>query len=208
MMAELIRIHSENPDLKSIQHVAEAMEKGALVVYPTDTVYAIGCSSSHVKAIEKVARLKGLKAEKANFALIFHDLRHLADYTKPLDNSTFRLMKKALPGPFTFILEANNKLTGVFKKKKEIGIRVPDHLIPREIVRVLEKPIITTSIHDDDEFIEYPSDPAQIYEMMQDQADIIIDGGYGNNIASTVVDATKGEMNVVREGLGNIEEYL
>ena len=207
-MAELIRIHSENPDLKSIQHVAEAMEKGALVVYPTDTVYAIGCSSSHVKAIEKVARLKGLKAEKANFALIFHDLRHLADYTKPLDNSTFRLMKKALPGPFTFILEANNKLTGVFKKKKEIGIRVPDHLIPREIVRVLEKPIITTSIHDDDEFIEYPSDPAQIYEMMQDQADIIIDGGYGNNIASTVVDATKGEMNVVREGLGNIEEYL
>ena len=208
MMAELIRIHSENPDLKSIQHVAEAMEKGALVVYPTDTVYAIGCSSSHVKAIEKVARLKGMKAEKANFALIFHDLRHLADYTKPLDNSTFRLMKKALPGPFTFILEANNKLTGVFKKKKEIGIRVPDHLIPREIVRVLEKPIITTSIHDDDEFIEYPSDPAQIYEMMQDQADIIIDGGYGNNIASTVVDATKGEMNVVREGLGNIEEYL
>ncbi len=207
-MAELIRIHSENPDLKSIQHVAEAMEKGALVVYPTDTVYAIGCSSSHVKAIEKVARLKGLKAEKANFALIFHDLRHLADYTKPLDNSTFRLMKKALPGPFTFILEANNKLTGVFKKKKEIGIRVPDHLIPREIVRVLEKPIITTSIHDDDECIEYPSDPAQIYEMMQDQADIIIDGGYGNNIASTVVDATKGEMNVVREGLGNIEEYL
>lgn len=208
-MAELYRINQDNPNLDDLNEIAKELQNGALIIYPTDTVYGLGCSIERSKSVEKVARLKGKKPEKANLAMIFYDLSHISDYTKPLSNTTFRLLKKTLPGPFTYILEANNNLPKVFKhKKKEVGIRIPDNNIPRELVRLSGTPIVTTSIHDDDEIIEYTSDPVMIYENFKDKVDIIIDGGYGNNIPSTIVSAIDDEFEVIRQGLGYLEEFM
>lgn len=203
----LIRIHPDNPDHRQILKVVEVLSRGGVVVYPTDTVYGIGCDISKGRAIERIARIKGIKPEKSNFSFICHDLSHLSVYTKHIDNSTFKLIKRNLPGPFTFILEANSKVPKLFKNnRKTIGIRIPNHNIPLEIVRVLGNPILTTSLHDTDLVLDYTTDPELIHENMGHLVDLVIDGGYGNNIPSTIVDCTSLPHSIIREGLGVLEE--
>ncbi len=201
-----VRLFNENPNPRDVRKIADLLRDGGLIVYPTDTVYGLGCDITNNKAVEKVARYKGIKIEKANFSFICSDLSHLSDYAKPIPNSVFKLMKKNLPGPFTFILEASNNVPKYFKgKKKTVGIRVPDNNIIREIVAELGNPILSTSIHDDDEILEYTTDPELIYEKFRDIADVIIDGGYGELIPSTIVDCSGDEIIIVREGKGQLE---
>lgn len=208
MPAELLKIYPDNPDQRRIRQVAECLRGGGVVIYPTDTVYGLGCDIHNARAVEKVARIKGIKPQKNDFSFICHDLSHIADYAR-VSNAAFKLMKKALPGPFTFILEASNRVPRLLNtNKKTVGIRVPDHSIPRAIVRELGNPIITTSIKDDDEVIEYSTDPELIFEKFQYQVDMIIDGGYGGNVGSTIVDATTDDFLVIREGLGEVSLYL
>lgn len=205
----LIKIYAENPNPKAISQVVEVLKKGGLIIYPTDTVYGLGCDITNPKAIEKICRIRGIKPEKANFSFICSDLRHISDYIKPIDTTIFRVLKKALPGPFTFIFNANNNVPKLLSSnKKTVGIRVPDNEIARAIVQELGNPILSTSIKDDDELIEYATDPELIYEKYQDLVDLVIDGGYGGNEASTVVDCTNGDFEVLREGKGKIENYL
>ncbi|WP_406826266.1 L-threonylcarbamoyladenylate synthase [Pedobacter sp. KACC 23697] len=205
----LIKIYPENPNERAIEQVVEVLKKGGLIIYPTDTIYGLGCDITNPKAIEKICRIRGIKPEKANFSFICHDLKHIADYIKPIDNTTFRVLKKALPGPFTFIFNANNNVPKLLSSnKKTVGIRVPDNNIARCIVKELGNPILSTSIKDDDDVIEYSTDPELIHEKYENLVDIVIDGGYGDNEASTVIDCTTGEFEVIREGKGNIEEYL
>jgi tRNA threonylcarbamoyl adenosine modification protein (Sua5/YciO/YrdC/YwlC family) len=206
-MAILVQIHPDNPDPKKIQQVVDTLQKGGVIIYPTDSVYSIGCDLMNPKALERVARIKDIKLEKANFSIICYDLSHISEYAKNIDNPVFKLMKKALPGPFTFILNASSNVPKIFQsKKKTIGIRVPDNNIAREIVHVLGNPIVSTSVHDDDEIIEYTTDPELIYERYEKLVDIVISGGFGNLEASTVVDCTSGEPVVIRDGIGEIEE--
>jgi len=205
----LIKIYPENPNEKAIEQVVEVLKKGGLIIYPTDTVYGLGCDITNQKAIEKICRLRGVKPEKANFSFVCHDLSHIADYIKPIDNPTFRILKKALPGPFTFIFNANNNVPKLLSSnKKTVGIRVPDNNIARLIVKELGNPILSTSIKDDDELIEYSTDPELIHEKYENLVDLVVDGGYGDNEASTVIDCTSGEFEVIREGKGIIEDYL
>jgi tRNA threonylcarbamoyl adenosine modification protein (Sua5/YciO/YrdC/YwlC family) len=202
----LIRIYPENPNQKHIRQVVDLLEVGGIIIYPTDTVYAIGCDIKANKSIEKIARFKGLDPRNPDLSLIFHDMSQLSEYTVIRDNSTFKLLKHNLPGPFTFIVKANNQIPKMFKnKKKTVGIRIPDNSIVLEIVRELGRPIITTSVHDPDEIIEYTTDPELIHEKYREFADIVIDGGYGKNEASTVVDCTGDEPEIIRQGLGNLE---
>jgi tRNA threonylcarbamoyl adenosine modification protein (Sua5/YciO/YrdC/YwlC family) len=203
----MIKIYPENPAPKHIKMVIETLEAGGVVIFPTDTVYALGCSIYQPKAIDKIAQLKGIKKEKANFSFIFNDLSMLSEFTKPFENSTFRLMRKNLPGPFTFILSANNNVPKIFQsKKKTIGIRIPENNILTTIIEELGHPLVTTSIHDDDEIIEYTTDPELIYEKFKDKVNLVIDGGYGDNQASTVVDCTGDEPEIIRQGKGILEE--
>ena len=205
----LLNIHPENPNAKYIQAVVEKLRKGAVIIYPTDTVYGMGCDISNSKAVERICQIKGIKISKANFSFICSDLSHIADYTKQLDTPTYKLMKKALPGPFTFILPANNRVPKLFKsKKKTVGIRVPNNNICRDIVKALGNPILTTSIHSDDEILDYTTDPDAIHKKFKDLVDIVIDGGYGKNKPSTIVDCTAGKPVVIRQGLGVIEKFL
>jgi tRNA threonylcarbamoyl adenosine modification protein (Sua5/YciO/YrdC/YwlC family) len=196
----LIKIYPENPNPKTIEQVVQVLRRGGLIIYPTDTVYGLGCDITNHRAIEAVARIRNIKPEKANFSFICHDLSNLSDYTKPIDNAIFRVLKKALPGPFTFILNASGNVPK--------GIRVPDNDIAREIVRQLGNPILSTSIKDDDDIIEYSTDPELIHEKYENLVDLVIDGGYGGNVASTVVDVTSGDFEVIREGKGELEMYL
>jgi len=203
----MIKIYPENPAPKHIKLVIETIEAGGVVIFPTDTVYAMGCSIYQPKALDRIAQLKGVKKEKANFSFIVSDLSMLSEFTKPIDNSTFRLMRKNLPGPFTFILNANNKVPKIFQsKKKTIGIRIPENNILASIIEELGHPLVTTSIHDDDEIIEYTTDPELIFERYKDKVDLIIDGGYGDNEASTVVDCTGDEPVIIRQEKGLLEE--
>ncbi|MBL4676160.1 MAG: threonylcarbamoyl-AMP synthase [Mucilaginibacter sp.] len=205
----LLKIYPENPNEKAIEQVADVLRKGGIIIYPTDTVYGLGCDITNQKAIEKIARIRNIKPEKANFSFICYDLSHISDYIKQIDSPTFRLLKKALPGPFTFIFNASHAVPKLLSSnKKTVGIRVPDNNIAREIVKVLGNPILSTSIHDDDEIVEYSTDPELIYEKYQDLVDIVIDGGYGENIPSTVVDCTSGDFEIIREGKGVLEDYL
>lgn len=205
----LIRIYEENPNQRHIQQVVEVLRRGGLIIYPTDTVYGLGCDINNQKAIERLCELRGLKPEKANLSFICHDLTHIAQYTKPFDTATFRVIKKALPGPFTFIFNASSLVPKLMSsKKKTVGIRVPDNNIAREIVRQLGNPIVSASIHDEDEVIEYSTDPELIYEKFGDLVELVIDGGYGDNVPSTIVDTTNGEFEVLREGKGDLERYL
>lgn len=198
-------MHPENPPQRALNRVREVLENGGVIVYPTDTVYSFGCDLRQGKAIDRVARIKGLKKEKADFSIIFYDLSHLADYTMQVDTPTYKILKRNLPGPYTFILKANNTVPRIFKnKKKTIGIRIPDHNIPRSIVQELGNPIIASSVHDDDEIIEYTTDPDLIAEKYQGQVDLVIDGGIGTLEASTVVDLTSGEPELLREGKGSL----
>jgi tRNA threonylcarbamoyl adenosine modification protein (Sua5/YciO/YrdC/YwlC family) len=202
----LIRIYPENPNVKHIRLVLDALEAGGIIIYPTDTVYAMGCDIKANRAIERIAQHKGLNPKNPDLSLIFYDMSQLSEYTIVRDNSIFKLLKRNLPGPFTFIVKANNQIPKLFKnKKKTVGIRIPDNNIVLEIVRELGRPLITTSIHDPDEIIEYTTDPELIYEKFRDFADVVIDGGYGKNEASTVVDCTGDEIEIIRQGLGNLE---
>lgn len=202
----LIKIYPENPNPKAIEQAVEVLKKGGLIIYPTDTVYGLGCDITNQKAIERICHLRGIKPDKANFSFICSDLRHISDYIKPIDTTTFRVLKKALPGPYTFILNANNNVPKLLSsKKKTVGIRVPDNAIAQEIVRLLGNPIISASIKDDDELIEYSTDPELIHEKYEETVDLVIDGGYGDNEPSTVIDCTSGDFEVIREGKGSLE---
>ena len=205
----LIRIYPENPNEKIIEQIVNVLKKGGIIIYPTDTVYGMGCDITNQKAIEKIAQLRGVRPEKANFSFICYDLSHISDYIKPIDNTIFRVLKKALPGPFTFIFNANNNVPKLLSSnKKTVGIRVPDNNIARQIVKMLGNPILSTSIHDEDDIIEYTTDPELIFEKYQDKVDLVVDGGYGDNVASTVIDCTSGEFEVLREGKGIIEDFI
>lgn len=201
----LLKIYPENPNYKHISKVVEVLQKGGLIIYPTDTIYGIGCDIHNHKAIGRIAQLKGLKPEKAMFSIICHNLSQLSDYTRPIDNRVFKLMKKNLPGPFTFILNANHKVPALFQSnKKTVGIRIPDNNILLEIVKEFGAPLLTTSVHDDDEIIEYTTDPELIHERYKHMVDLVIDGGYGQNIASTIVDCTGDEPVIIRQGMGEL----
>jgi tRNA threonylcarbamoyl adenosine modification protein (Sua5/YciO/YrdC/YwlC family) len=202
----LLRIYNENPNHNHIRHIVDLLEDGGIIIYPTDTVYAMGCDIRATKSIEKIARFKGLNPKNPELSLIFHDMSQLSEYTIIRDNTIFKLLKRNLPGPFTFIVQANNQIPKLFKnKKKTVGIRIPDNRIVLELVRELGRPIITTSIHDQDEVIEYTTDPELIYEKFRDFTDAVIDGGFGKNEASTIVDCTGEEIVIVRQGPGVLE---
>ena len=209
MKIDFIKLYKENPEPRLISEVVKVLRDGGVIIYPTDTVYGMGCDIFNTKAVERVKRLKGITGRRVDFSFICYDLSHIAEYTKSLPTPTFKLMKKALPGPFTFILNSSNKVPKILNtSKKTVGIRVPDNNIPREIVKELGNPIITTSIRDEDDVIEYSTDPELIREKYQGQVDMIIDGGYGEVTASTVIDYTGEEPLVIREGLGDISAYL
>ncbi|MDT8394671.1 MAG: L-threonylcarbamoyladenylate synthase [Bacteroidales bacterium] len=202
----LLRIHPENPSERQLRIVIECLNDGGVIIFPTDTIYALGCDIYKPKAVERVALIKGVKMKKANFSLICQDLSHLSEFSKPIDNAVYKLMRRNLPGAFTFILEANSNVPKIFQsKKKTIGIRVPDNNIARELVRMLGNPIMSTSVHDDDDILEYTTDPELIYERYSNQADLIIAGGYGDNIPSTIIDCTGPEPLIVREGKGELQ---
>ncbi|MDY0343840.1 MAG: L-threonylcarbamoyladenylate synthase [Lentimicrobium sp.] len=199
----LLKIYPENPNPRHILTVVECLMDGGIIIYPTDTVYGLGCDIFKSKAVERIALIKGIKAEKSNFSFICDDLSQLSDYSKPIPNEVFKLMRKNLPGPFTFILNASNNVPKLIQsKKKTVGIRIPDNNIPRVIVKELGHPIMSTSIHDEDEIIEYTTDPELIYEKYSNLVDIVIDGGYGDNEPSTVIDCTGAEPLITREGKG------
>ncbi|MFI1743831.1 L-threonylcarbamoyladenylate synthase [Thalassobellus sediminis] len=206
-MAEFLRIYEENPNPKAIEKVVAVLKRGGLIIYPTDTVYGLGCDITNLKALERVARIKQVKLEKSNFSFICHDLSHLSDYVKQIDTSTFKILKRALPGPYTFILPGSKSLPNPFKKKKTVGIRVPSNNIALAIVEKLGNPIISTSIRDDDEVLEYTTDPELILEKWDNLVDLVIDGGYGDNEASTVIDLSEDEPIIVREGKGSLEIF-
>lgn len=199
-------IHPDNPDKRKIKQVIDVLKKGGIIIYPTDTVYSMACDLNSRKAVEKMARLKGIKPEKANFSLVCYDLSHISDYTVQFSNATYKLMKRALPGPYTFILNANTSVPKLFKSnKKTVGIRVPDNNIAREIVSELGNPLVSTSVHHDDDIIEYITNPELIFEKFEKDVDMVIDGGYGNNDASTIIDCTDNDPTVLREGIGSID---
>lgn len=201
-----LKIYPENPNPREIQKAVDCLQDGGIIIYPTDTIYGIGCDIFKPKAVERITEILGDKKKKSAMTFICHDLSHLSAYTKPIGNNIFKVMKRALPGAYTFILEANNEVPKLLQSnKKTVGIRVPDNTIIREIVRVLGHPILSTSVKDDDEIVEYTTDPELIYERYGDMVDMVIDGGYGDNIPSTVVDCTSGEIEIVREGKGDIE---
>ena len=203
-MAKILKIYPENPQESAINEVVKILKNGGLIIYPSDTVYALGCNIFDIRAMEKLAQLKKTKLDKAQFSIICNDLSHLSEFTKPIDSATFRFLKNRVPGPFTFILEANKNLPLAYKGKKTVGIRVPDHPIPKLIVEKLGHPIASTSIKDDDEVIEYSTDPELIAEKYDHLVDIVIDSGYGDNVASTIVDLTSGEPEVLRQGKGEL----
>ncbi len=200
----LLKLYADNPNHREFREIANRLRDGAVIIYPTDTVYAIGCDINHPKALQRVAQLKGVQLQKSHFSIVCSSLSDLSTYAK-VDDVTFKMMKKNLPGAFTFVLPASNQLPKLFKsKKKTVGVRVPDHYIPRRIVEELGSPIVTTSIRDTDDVIEYTTDPELIHEKYGNRVDLIIDGGYGKNMASTIVDCTNSDFDIIRQGLGEL----
>ncbi|MBW3518691.1 L-threonylcarbamoyladenylate synthase [Flavobacterium sp. NKUCC04_CG] len=206
-MAKFIKIYPDNPNAKEIAKVVTVLRNGGLVIYPTDTVYGLGCDITNTKALEKIARIKGIKLDKANFSFVCHDLSNISDYVKQIETATFKILKRSLPGPYTFILPGNNNLPKEFKKKKTVGIRVPDNSIALELVRQLGNPIVSTSIYDEDTLVEYTTDPELIFEKWQNIVDVVIDGGFGDNQPSTIIDLSGPEPEVIREGKGSIDIF-
>jgi tRNA threonylcarbamoyl adenosine modification protein (Sua5/YciO/YrdC/YwlC family) len=207
MSATFIKLYEENPEQHKIDEIVRELRDGGVIIYPTDTVYGIGCDFSNTKAVQRVCQIKNIKPQ--NLSFICYDLSEISSYVKNLSTPVFKVMKKALPGPFTFILNSTSSVPKALNaKKKTVGIRVPDNNIPRMIVKELGNPIITTSIHDEDEIIEYSTDPELIYEKYRNLVDIVIDGGYGSNVASTVVNCANDEFEIVRQGLGELDQYI
>ena len=206
-MAELLKIYAENPNPKAIIKVVEILKKGGLVIYPTDTVYGLGCDITNVKALERIAKIKGVKLERSNFSFICHDLSNLSDYVTQIETPIFKLLKRTLPGPYTYILPGASTLPHPFKKKKTVGIRIPNNSIALEIVERLGNPIVSTSIHDEDEILEYSTDPELIYEKWGSKVDLVIDGGYGDNQPSTVIEVNGTEVSIIRVGKGSIDLF-
>ena len=204
-MAELIKLFEENPNPRIVGRIVDVLRKGGLVIYPTDTVYGLGCDITNTKALERIARIKGIKLAKANWSFVCADLSNLSDFVRQIDSATFKILKRALPGPYTFILPGNNNLPKDFKKRKTVGIRVPDNEIAKALVLELGNPIVSTSIYDEDDILEYTTDPELIFEKWENLVDIVVDGGYGGNIASTVIDLSTGYPEVVREGKGSTD---
>jgi tRNA threonylcarbamoyl adenosine modification protein (Sua5/YciO/YrdC/YwlC family) len=202
-MALLLKIYPENPNPRQIRRVVECLRDGGIVIYPTDTIYGIGCDIFHGKSVERISELRGINPKKATFSFICSDLSQLSAFTRPIENQIFKVMKANLPGPFTFILDANNNVPRhIQSKRKTVGIRIPDNEVILEIVRMLGNPVMSTSVHDEDEILEYTTDPDLIYEKYSDKVDLIIDAGFGGNIASTVIDCTGEEINIIRQGKG------
>lgn len=202
----LIRIHPDNPQPRQIQAVADCLRKGGVIIYPTDTVYGIGCDINNRRAIEKVCQIRGIKPEKATFSFICSDLSNISEYCAQVDNAVFKLMKRVLPGPYTFILGANSKVPKMLHSKRHtVGIRIPDNRIPLAIVEELGNPIMTASVRDEDDLIEYSTDPELIHERFGELVDMVIDGGYGGTDASTVLDCSDGDITLVRQGKGPID---
>ena len=206
-MAEFIKIYPENPNPKEVQKAVKILKNGGLVIYPTDTVYGLGCDITNIKALERIARIKGVKLEKSNFSFVCENLSNLSDYVKQIDNSTFKILKRALPGPYTFILPGSRSLPNPFKKRNTVGIRVPDNSIAIALVKGLGNPIVSTSIRDEDDIIEYTTDPELIYEKWDHLVDLVIDGGYGDNEPSTVIDLSDEVPMIIREGKGSLEIF-
>lgn len=201
----LLKIHPETPGHRQVQKAVDILKNGGVIIFPTDTVYGLGCDVFNHKAVERVASIKGIRLDKAHFSFICHNLSHLTDYARHVNNPTFKLMKQYLPGPYTFILEAGSNVPRIFRnRKKTIGIRIPDNKIILEIVRELGNAVLTTSIHDEDEVLDYTTDPELIYEHYHNRVDAVIHGGYGNNVPSTVIDCTGELPEVIREGMGRV----
>lgn len=206
MKAQLLKIHPESPEMRKISRVIEVLRNGGIIIYPTDTVYGIGCDLMNKKAIQRLLQIKGIKAKHLNLSFICNDLSQIASFTRPISNPVFKIMRKCLPGPFTFLLESNHKVPKILdQSKKTVGVRVPDNKIPLAIVNELGNPLISASIKDDDEIVEYISDPAIIYQNYGNLVDVIVDGGFSNIIPSTVVDCSKGDIEVIREGAGDLD---
>lgn len=206
-MALFIKIYEDNPNPKEIERAVDILRRGGLIIYPTDTVYSLGCDITNSRALEKIAWIKGIKLAKANWSFVCSDLSNLSDYVRQIDTATFKILKRALPGPYTFVLPGNNNLPKDFKKKKTVGIRVPDNAIAKALVDGLGNPIVSTSIYDEDEVLEYTTDPELIFEKWQNQVDLVIDGGYGGNVASTVIDLSQGEPILLRRGKGDPDVF-
>lgn len=202
----LVEVHPENPNSRNISKAVEVLRKGGVIIYPTDTVYAFGCDINSKKGYEKICQLRGIKPEKANFSFICNDLSQLSEYAKQVSTPVFRVIKNCLPGPYTFILNASSIVPKFFKsKKKTVGIRIPDNKICAALVEDLGNPIMSASLKDEDELIEYTTDPQSIHERYEDLVDLVLDGGFGKNAPSTVVDCTANDPFVVREGLGKVD---
>ena len=207
MPAEFIRMYEENPDARRIAQIVDVLRDGGVVIYPTDTVYGMGCDITSQKAIDRICRIKGINPKKHNFSMICADLSNIAEFTRIITKPVFKLMKRAFPGPFTFILDASNQVPKILhSKKKTIGIRIPNHSIPLLLVKELGNAILTTSINDEDEVVEYSTDPELIFEKYENLVDVVIDGGYGQNVASTILDCTGHEIEILRQGLGKLAD--
>ncbi|MCD9016787.1 L-threonylcarbamoyladenylate synthase [Parachryseolinea silvisoli] len=209
MAAELISIHPRNPEPRKIEQVVAVLKRGGIIIYPTDTIYGIGCDLMNRKSIERLCQIMNIKPHKLDLSFICNDLSHISEFAKRIDTPVFKILKKALPGPYTFILESSSRVPKILDvNKKTVGIRIPDHHIPRMLVEKLQNPLITTSIKDDDAIKAYTTDPEEIYEDFKHQVDVVIDGGIGGNVPSTVVDCTTDPITIIRQGLGDIEQYL
>jgi tRNA threonylcarbamoyl adenosine modification protein (Sua5/YciO/YrdC/YwlC family) len=203
-MSLLLKVHEENPGERHLKIITDCLHDGGVIIYPTDTIYGLGCDITKIRALDRVAQIKGIKREKANFSFICHSLSQLSDYTRPIPTHIYKMMKRAFPGPYTFILNASNNIPHFFQtNKKTVGIRIPGHNVPLQVVEKLGNPIMTTSLHDDDEIVEYTTDPELIFERYKKVVDIVIDSGPGGNVASTVIDCTGDEPVLVRQGKGS-----
>lgn len=205
-MAEFLSIKPTDIDEDALLLAKGCLISGGVLIYPTDTIYAMGCSLKHPQAMERMARIKDIRVDKAVFSLIFHDFAEIADYTRPVNTATYKLMKRCLPGPYTFILNANSTISRLMNtRRRTVGVRIPDNPIIKQLVEITGCPIVSTSLHDEDEIVKFPTDPQEIFNQYEDKVDMVIDGGYGHNLESTVIDCTSEEPILLRQGAGILD---